>query len=168
MKDDFLVEMGYPGLTARLKRLNDQFVYQTKEFYKIKGLEIDPNWHMVFLLLLKYEELTVMEIAERLNLSHPAIVKLINKMKEKGYIKSKRDKEDLRKYHLKLSEKAQQELPQFEQYWKAGNRAVEEMMNHSKKLLDLLEEVEDNMEKMDFTRRMEENYQKLNKKTEKQ
>src|SRR5699024_10171458 len=105
MEEDFLVEMGYSGLTARLKRLNDQFVYQTKAFYKAKGVEIDPNWHMIFLLLINYDRLTVMEIAERLKLSHPAIVKLVNKMKAKGYLTSKRDEQDKRKFQLQLSEK---------------------------------------------------------------
>lgn len=163
MKDDFLREMGYPGLTARLKRLNDQFVYQTKEFYRQKDLAIEPNWHMVFLLLMKYETLTVMEIAEHLNLSHPAIVKLINKMKRKGYIKARVDKSDRRKYQLRLSDKARGELPQLRQYWEAGNQAIEEMMNHKKELLRQLAEVEDNMEEMDFTKRMEANYQNLSK-----
>src|SRR5699024_3180774 len=113
-------EIGYPGLTARLKRLNDQFVYQTKAFYDMKEIDIEPNWHMIFLLLQKYETMTVMEMAEELNLSHPAIVRLVDKMKKKGYIRSRRDKDDRRKYQLSLSRKAEQKLPQLEEYWKAG------------------------------------------------
>lgn len=161
MKKDFLIEMGYPGLTARLKRLNDQFVYQTKEFYKTKGLDIEPNWHMIFLLLTENERMTVMEIADQLHLSHPAIVKLINKMKKSGYIISKRDKEDNRKFQLELSRKAKNELPKLQKYWTAGNQAIEEMMNSNKALLDQLEIIEKNMSELDFNQRMQKNYRKL-------
>ena len=53
MEEDFLIEMDYAGLTARLKRLSDAFVYSTKEFYKSIDLDIEPNWHMIFLILQK-------------------------------------------------------------------------------------------------------------------
>jgi DNA-binding MarR family transcriptional regulator len=161
MGKDFLIEMGYPGLTARLKRLNDQFVYQTKEFYKTKGLDIEPNWHMIFLLLIENEKMTVMEIAQRLNLSHPGIVKLIDKMKKKGYINSTRDLEDHRKFQLKLSKKAIKALPELQEYWKAGNKVIEEMLNCNNELLNQLEIVEKNMEELDFNKRMREQYKKL-------
>lgn len=155
MKNDFLVEMGYPGLTGRLKRLSDMFVYQTKEFYRSKNVEIEPNWHMIFLLLQKYNRLTVTEISEVLHLSHPAIVKLINKMKKKGYIQALQDKNDSRKYQLTLSEKAKTELSELEKLWQAGSQALEEMLNHNTNLLEELEVVELNMSESDFKERME-------------
>lgn len=161
MRKDFLIEMEYPGLTARLKRLSDSFVYQTKEFYKSRNIEIEPNWHMIFLLLIKHGQLTVMQISEALDLSHPAIVKLINKMKNKGYIISNKDKEDNRKYQLELSDKAKAELPLLQQYWEAGNQAIEEMMNHNKELLEQLEIVEKNMDELDFKSRMHENLKRI-------
>lgn len=155
MENDFLVEMGYPGLTGRLKRLNDLFVYQTREFYKSRNLEIEPNWHMIFLLLQKQEEMTVTEIAEALHLSHPAIVKLTKKMKKKGYLESSQDPEDSRKNQLRLSAKAKRELPELERLWQAGNRAIEELLNNSSELLKNLEVVEKNMSRSDFKERME-------------
>lgn len=154
MQQDFLVEMGYPGLTARLKRLNDAFVYQTKEFYKEKDLVIEPNWHSVFLLLEKHEQLTVTEIAEALGLSHPAIVKLMTKMKNKGYVSSVKDKKDKRKSQLKLSEKAKKELPELHKYWDAGIEALKEMMNNNQELLKQLEIVEDHMDDLDYKTRI--------------
>ncbi|MGO3184392.1 MAG: MarR family winged helix-turn-helix transcriptional regulator [Aequorivita sp.] len=154
MENDFLVEMGYPGLTARLKRLNDAFVYQTREFYKEKNLVIEPNWHMVFLLLEKHEQMTVTEIAEALGLSHPAIVNLMTKMKNKGYVSSVRDKKDKRKSQLQLSEKAKNELPELHKYWNAGVEALKEMMNDNQELLKQLRIVEDNMDKSDYKTRI--------------
>lgn len=154
MDNDFLVAMGYPGLTARLKRLNDAFVHQTREFYKEKDLAIEPNWHMVFLLLEKHEQLTVTEIAETLGLSHPAIVKLTTKMKDKGYISSVKDQKDKRKSQLQLSEKAKKEIPQLHTYWDAGVKALREMMNDNEELLNQLKIVEDHMDEMDYKTRI--------------
>lgn len=155
MENDFLMEMGYSGLTGRLKRLSDLFVYQTKEFYKEHGVDIEPNWHIIFLMLQKHENLTVMEIAEAVQLSHPAIVKLINKMKKNGYIRSVLDPTDNRKYQLTLSKKAKSKLPQLQEYWIAGEKALEEMLEHNTELLKQLSIVENNMRKSDFKERME-------------
>ncbi len=115
-------------------------MYSTRQFYRDHGLEIEPNWHMIFLLLQKHEKLTVMEIAEKLHLSHPAIVQLVDKMKKKGYINSVKDKKDKRK---------------------AGDEAVKEIMNHSKAILDYLAVLENNMDEADFRERSEKNLEKL-------
>ncbi|WP_370175018.1 MarR family winged helix-turn-helix transcriptional regulator [Leeuwenhoekiella palythoae] len=155
MSEDFLIEMGYAGLTGRLKRLSDAFMYQTRDFYREHDSEIEPNWHMIFLLLQKNETMTVTEIAEALQLSHPAIVKLINKMKKRGYINSNLDPEDNRRYNLVLSQKAIKELPVLEAYWEAGNKALEEMLEHNTLLLEQLEQLEARMAEADFKTRMD-------------
>lgn len=155
MSEDFLIEMGYAGLTGRLKRLSDAFMYQTRDFYREHDSEIEPNWHMIFLLLQKNETMTVTEIADALQLSHPAIVKLINKMKKRGYINSNLDPEDNRRYNLVLSPKAKKELPVLEAYWEAGNKALEEMLEHNTLLLEQLEQLEARMAEADFKTRMD-------------
>ena len=155
MREDFLIEMGFPGLTGRLKRLNDQFVYQTKQFYKEKGVEIEPNWHMIFSLLKKHENLTITEISEMLQLSHPAIVKLVNKMKKGGYLQSIQDSNDHRKYQISLSQKAKNQLPEMEILWEAGSQAIEELLGEDSKLLKKLEILESNMAELSFKERME-------------
>ncbi|SHG03240.1 DNA-binding transcriptional regulator, MarR family [Salegentibacter echinorum] len=155
MKSDFLIEMQVNGLTGRLKRLSDSFIYSTKQFYRDHDLEIEPNWHMIFLLLEKHEFLTIMEIAEVLNLSHPAIVQLVDKMKKKGYIDSFKDPEDKRKYKLKLSKKAKEKLPEFEAYWKAGREAVQEIMGERTRILEELKILEENIADEDFRERSE-------------
>ena len=154
MENDFLLEMGYPGLTARLKRLSDLFVYQTKEFYKEYEVDIEPNWHPIFLLLQKHTELTVMDIASMLHLSHPSIIRMVNKMKKNGYIESHQDMEDNRKFYLRLSEKAKKELPQLENYWQAGIKALEELLEHKTELLSQLAVVEKNITSKNFKERM--------------
>jgi len=86
MKNDFLKELGYLGIIARLKRVSDSIFYSIREVYKLENMDIEPNWHLVFLILKKHKTRTMTEIAESFHLSQPAIVKIINKMRNKGYI----------------------------------------------------------------------------------
>jgi len=92
--NDFLTEIEFIGLTTRLKRLSDALLYSTKELYKTEGLEIEPNRNLIFILLQENEALTITEISEKLQFSHPAVVKIINKMKRHGLVRTKTDKED--------------------------------------------------------------------------
>ena len=64
------------------------------------------------------------------------VVKLINKMKKRGYIDSEIDPKDNRKYHLMLSQKAIKKLPVLEQYWIAGEKALEELLGFNTRLLE--------------------------------
>ncbi len=155
MDVDFLVEMHYSGLTGRLKRLSDTFINQTRTFYREHESDIEPNWHMIFLLLRKNEKMTVTGIADSLQLSHPAIVKLIHKMKERGYIDTQLDPLDNRKYYLMLSQKATEKLPVLEQYWTAGEKALEELLGFNTQLLEEIKKLEDRMAEADFKTRMD-------------
>ncbi|WP_421765453.1 MarR family winged helix-turn-helix transcriptional regulator [Ekhidna sp.] len=154
MKEDFLVSMGYPGLTARLKRLSDQLIYQTREIYKEHQIDIEPNWQNVFLLFKKHESLTITHITLATDLSHPAVIKIVNRMIDKGYLSTELDTSDSRKKILRLTEKAHECIPVFERFWHAGHEAIEEMLNHDSKLLDHLTIIENNMRKSNFKDRV--------------
>jgi len=153
MKNDFLKELGYSGLTARLKRLSDSMLYSAKDFYKSENVNIEPNWHLVFLILKKHTKRTMTEIADAFHLSQPAVVKIINKMKAKGYIDVIKDIDDNRKQQLKLSQKAINELPQFENYWQAAHNSIEDALKDNDEFLVLLEKLEDKMDNKNLKER---------------
>lgn len=121
---DFAQELGCLGFTMRLKRLSDALMHDGKRMYKVLGLDIEPNWYLVFRLLKKEGELSVMEIAERIRLSHPSVITLTNKMMAAGYISSNQCTNDSRRRLLKLTDKAKEKLPQFEEIWNAGEHGV--------------------------------------------
>ena len=152
--------MGWNGLTARLKRLSDVFLYQTKDFYTHQEAGIEPNWLIIFLLLEKHGQMTVTEMAASLGLSHPALVKLTKNMKAKGYLTAVRDQADRRQSQLRLSPKAVSELPTLHRYWEAGEKSLRELMEDSPELLRLLEVVEQNLCEKSFTDRIIDNLPK--------
>ena len=124
MENDFLKEVEHLGLTARLKRISDNMIYSAKDLYKTLDLDIDPNWHLVLLMFKKQETLTMTEIADAFQISQTAIIKIINKMKSKGYLEGHADPKDSRKSLLKLSNKAKKQLTEFEKVWEAGRKSI--------------------------------------------
>lgn len=152
-EQDFLLEIELAGLTSRLKRLSDTILYSTKDFYKSVKTDIEPNWHLVFLLLQKKETLTITDLSERLQLSHPAVVKIIRNMKGKGYVETETDPFDSRKQILSLSEKAHRLLPQFEKYWEACVRTMKELIEDNSEFLISLNKIEEKVNQSSYKER---------------
>lgn len=142
MEHDFLKELEYLGVTARIKRLSESLFYSIKELYKYANIEIEPSWHLVILLLKEKKEMSMLEIARALNLSKPAVTKMIKKMQELDYVLITSNSSDSRKKMVQLSEKATRKLPEFERIWKAGQMAVQEILDNNKHFMDALEKFE--------------------------
>lgn len=158
MQEDFLDGLGHLGFTARFKRISDTLVYSAREHYKRINIGIEPNWHLIFLLLKKEEQLTVTDISQRLGFSHPAVIKITKGMKDRGYIESSVGPKDQRKQFLRLSEKALRELPGFEKEWANILKVIEEFVDDE--LLQTLHRLEQQLNEKSFTSRYAEKYGK--------
>ena len=113
---DRIDELDFFALTARVKRLSDRLYSDARKIYNYLGLDVEPNWHLVFTLL-KEDDLSVTEISGQLGFSHPAIIKITQKMREKGFVASYQDKLDARKQLLTLTKKSRALLPTLEKEW---------------------------------------------------
>tara|TARA_B100001245_G_scaffold233850_1_gene218331 strand:- start:378 stop:860 length:483 start_codon:yes stop_codon:yes gene_type:complete len=142
MMNDFAQELGCLGFTMRLKRIADALMHDGKKMYKQLGLDIEPNWYVVFRLLKQENELSVTEISDRIGLAHPSVITLTNKMIKAGYLISNQCDQDSRKRLLTLSEKAQEKMPEFERIWAAGEAGVIEAIRGTEIMasLSLIEE----------------------------
>jgi DNA-binding MarR family transcriptional regulator len=154
--DDFIDEISFYGLSARIKRLSDTLHREAREINSYLGFDIEPNWHLIFLSL-KNESLTVTEIAKQLQFSHPAVIKIINKMKAKGYIESVLDENDSRKNILSLTTKSLKLLPEFEKGWKNIQSILEECSEEN--FIENIKYFESSFKKESLVER----YKKLNK-----
>lgn len=141
---DFLKEIEYAGVTARLKRISDTLMHDARRVYEYLNLSIEPNWHLVLLLLKKEKQLSVTEISAKLKFSHPAIINIIKKMKLKDYVVSSTDTKDSRRQIIQLSEKALKELPLLEKEWDEIQRVVHQIFNEE--FLEQLSVAEANIE----------------------
>ncbi len=57
MDFDFIKELGYKALDSRLKRISDRMSHDVRKFYKEFGIDVEPNWYLVFMLLQKRRDL---------------------------------------------------------------------------------------------------------------
>ena len=145
MQEDFLEQLAYAGFTARIKRLSDQLLSSARKVYQHEQIDIEPNWHLVFLLLKKEGKLTVTEMAQQLRFSHPAVIKIVKKMKDNGYLNSSADKHDSRRQLIGLTAKSKRILPLLEERWEVIQQTIKgfvspETMAELKRLEDQLNE----------------------------
>lgn len=126
--DDFLRELGNLAVVTRLKRVSDAMLHDGRRMYKELGMDIEPNWFVMFRLLQKHEKLGITDIADRIGLAHPSVISIVNKMIKAGYLKEEKSPDDNRKRMLGLTEKAEREMPRFESVWIAGTAGFKRMM----------------------------------------
>lgn len=126
---DFVQSLQFIGFTARIKRLSESVMLDAKNIYKQSEFDIEPNWHLIFLLLKDQQALSVTEIADTLGFSHPAIIKITQKMGVHGYLESLPHPTDSRKKLLSLSEKSKNMLPAFESMWEEIEQAIQEIVD---------------------------------------
>ena len=93
------------------------------------------------------------EIADAINLSQPAVTKILNRMSKNGYIKVSIDRYDHRRKLLQLTNKAKKNLPMFEEIWKAGQKSVREILKDNKDFINCLEAFETEIYKKSFCKR---------------
>jgi DNA-binding MarR family transcriptional regulator len=141
---DIISELGALAMGSRLKRMSDTVMRGGAEIYRSNNIDFEPKWFPLFYLLSKEErELGIMEIAEKLNISHPAVIQLAKELEKQGWILSKKSKKDARKRFLQLTPKGRDFLPQLQAIW-TDIRALNEQIINSQatNLLRALEEIE--------------------------
>lgn len=152
-KADFVSQLGYLSMAARMKRLSDHIMHSARQFYKEAGIDIEPNWYLVFLLLKEHQCLSITEIGEQLQFSHPSVISMVRKMKNNGYLHCATDQEDSRRQLVKLSPKAYQKLPEFEVMWDAAYQSVRELLDGDEGFLLKLDELLAHYKEQDFKTR---------------
>lgn len=151
--NDFLKEIKYLGITARIKRLNDALTYSIKDLYKSQGMDIEPSWHLILLLLKKNKQLSLVELSKQMQISQPAITKVIKKMIAKGYAKQMISPSDQRVKIIELTTKSDQAFSQWEKVWDAGQKTIAEMLADNKAFLNTLTAFENQQSSQSFSER---------------
>lgn len=159
---DLISDLGALAIGSRLKRLSDRMMKSVSEIYKSSGVNFESKWFPIFYVLSREGEKGIMEIAEILNISHPGVIQIAKEMEKAGWIASVKSGADARKRHLKLTEKALQNLPQLEEMWlsfKENNEKVIRASQHN--ILLAMQEIEDFLDRNNFKRQYYETFEEL-------
>lgn len=152
---DIINQLGELAIGSRLKRLSDYTMSEGEAIYKSYGLDFDPKCFPVYYALSENEKMGIMELAETLRLSHPAIIKLAKALEKKGYITSFKDEKDRRKRWLKLSEAGRAILPQMQLVWKDIAQSLSSMMGqHEHHILQAVMATEGSFTETSFLKRV--------------
>lgn len=153
---DFMAEMAELALASRLRRLSDVYWQGVTATYRQSGVDFDVRWATIFVLIARQGPVAVMEIAERLGITHPAVIQVINELEKNNLITSTKSAEDGRKRLLTLSETGQEMLPKLQPLWDAFIAVNQEMLGkQTHNLLASLQEMEAQLAERPFYDRIQ-------------
>ena len=154
---DFMAEMAELALASRLRRLSDLYWQGVTATYRQSGVDFDVRWATIFVLIARQGPVAVMEIAERLGITHPAVIQVINELEKNNLITSTKSEQDGRKRLLTLSETGQAMLPKLQPLWDAFIAVNREMLGkQTHHLLNSLQEMETQLAERSFFDRIQE------------
>lgn len=154
MANDIISQLGALAIGARMRRLTDIFSRDVAIIYKEHNLDFEAKYFVLFYLISERDGIGIMEIADELSLTHPAIIHLAKDLEKKGYIKSVKSDTDSRKRLLKLSPKGKSALPEFKKVWdKIQKLNTQLMKKQQNNLIKAIEEMEALLEEKSFYKR---------------
>lgn len=155
---NFYQSLGFLVFGSRLKRLSDTFLSDVNRIYKSHNISFDAAWFPVFYILSEQEQVTISDIATRLEVTHSAASQLLSNLQEKGLVKSEVPASDARKKVVRFTPKGKKILDQVLPVWTALQQAMEQLIGegaHSSKVLEALAEMEAGLAREPLLNRIE-------------
>ena len=131
-----------------LKRISNQFQQDILKIYNHYGIKFELSWFPVFYILREEKEISVTELATKLEVSHPAIIQVLKTLEEKNYVSSKQSSSDKRKNVIQLTPSGISFMEQAEPIWEKIKNIMDKMFEdgkYTKKLIPALTEFEELM-----------------------
>lgn len=120
--------LGYLVLGSRLRRLSEGFLAEINRAYQNEGIDFDASWFPVFYLLSKNESLSIKELSEQTEVSHPAASQLITNLKNRGLVTSATCADDGRRQLVQLTENGRALLSRVLPVWDAILLAMDDVL----------------------------------------
>ena len=102
-QNDIIKQLGEIALGSRFKRLSDSFMNEVSNIYKDQKIDFEPKWFALSYYLYENDSASILELAETLGFSHPAIIQLVNQMGKKKLVETFKDNADKRKTMVRLT-----------------------------------------------------------------
>src|ERR1700679_533434 len=119
--------LGYLVLGSRLRRLSDNFLSEINRAYQNEGIDFEASWFPVFYLLSKNDALSIKELSEQTEVSHPAASQLIANLKNKNLVTTVTCADDGRRQLVTLTAKGRNLLNNVLPIWDAVLASMNEL-----------------------------------------
>ena len=120
--------LGYLVLGSRLRRLSESFLAEINRAYQNEGIDFDASWFPAFYLLSKNDSLSIKELSEQTEVSHPAASQLISNLKNKNLVTSATCTDDGRRQLVQLTESGKELLAKILPIWDAILLAMDDLI----------------------------------------
>ena len=149
---DVIQSVGSLALGSRLRRISDYFMKQGSTVYALYSLEFDPVNFPVYRALGELDHAGIMELAQTLQLTHPAIIKQARELEKQGLVVSRQGETDKRRRWLSLSDKGRSLLPDMQTAWADIQTAIDAVLQKSngRNFLEQLDNIERSLAEVDF------------------
>lgn len=145
---NFFQQTGPMAIATRMRMLSERM---TKDAEKICGLyhvDIKLKWYPVFFVLKQSDTpLTVTQIAEQIEISHVAVVKIVKEMSKAELLIETKDDNDGRKTNISLSNKGEEVSKRLDDQHRDVTMAMHKMLDNMENnlwlALDEFEEIYD-------------------------
>lgn len=116
---DFLSRHGTRALGTRLRRLFEALNAGVSAAYAEAGVDFEPRWFGLFLLLNEQECLDIGHAAAALGQSHVAVVQVANALEKRGLIRRVTARHDKRSRNLQITAKGRALCVKLDPLWTA-------------------------------------------------
>ena len=130
--------LGYLVLGSRLRRLSENFLAEINRAYQNEGIDFDASWFPVFYLLSKNNSLSIKELSDQTEVSHPAASQLITNLKNRGLVTSITAADDGRRQLVQLTDSGRELLARILPMWDAVLSAMNELVAADEACKELL------------------------------
>jgi DNA-binding MarR family transcriptional regulator len=108
--DDFVAELGLPFIAHRFRRVAEAFLHGYSAWLPQAGVVAPARSLSTLLLVCECGPIGITEIAARLRLSHPLIIRLTRDLEGEGLLKLSEDPADGRRRVAVLTRKGKQQV----------------------------------------------------------
>jgi DNA-binding MarR family transcriptional regulator len=130
--------LGYLVLGSRLRRMSETFLAEINRIYQNEGIEFDASWFPVFYLLSKNDSLSIKELSEQTEVSHPAASQLITNLKNRKLVETTVCVDDGRRQLVQFTDKGRELLKQILPVWDAISASMNELEATDIKIAEML------------------------------
>ena len=125
---DFLKVQGVSALGSRLRRVLDRLDRDLAAIYRAAGMEFEPRWHPVFVVLRDEGPMSVGALAKRLGVTHAAVSQVRAAMEARGLVSAAPDPADGRSQRLSLTPRGRAMGEQLQPLWTAVAAAATQLL----------------------------------------
>ncbi|MET3978776.1 DNA-binding MarR family transcriptional regulator [Mucilaginibacter sp. UYP25] len=130
--------LGYLVLGSRLRRMSETFLAEINRIYQNEGIDFDASWFPVFYLLSKNDSLSIKELSEQTEVSHPAASQLITNLKNRKLVETTTHADDGRRQMVQFTGKGRELLSRILPVWEAITVSMAELEASDSKIAEIL------------------------------